>query len=314
MYKNKIAILIASTLMFSSVIAAEDVNMNTNENLSESLEENFEENYSDKYFYGEDLELTEQEMAALKVNKSWQKNTASTKPVIGPAGEVQFIFGGQSIDVVCAVLQICDIQLQPGEEVNSIHLGDGSRWKIEPALTGFGAAEIQHIVVKPLDIALKTNLLITTNRRTYHINLKSHKTELMPLISFVYPEDAVLKFKNIHTKKTQEIENKTIPQTREYLGNLNFDYQVKGDSNISWTPLRVYNDGQKTIIQLPDSASTDEIPSLLVLNKNSGKESLVNYRFINNRFIVDNVFKEAILISGVGSDQEKVSIKYQGNK
>lgn len=294
--------LIFSFLLLPFGVHAED------EVATPDNQQSFNDEFVYEYFYGEDVELTPQELKALKLTQDWKNTTASTAPVRGPAGSIQFIFGGQSIDIVCAVLQVCDIQLQPGEEVNSIHIGDSARWKIEPAITGYGASEIQHLVIKPLDNNLKTNLLVTTNRRSYHMNLKSHKTELMPEVSFIYPEEAIQKFKIKNQKQQSFMANNTISSTNEYLGDLDFDYKIKGDSQIDWTPVRVYNNGVKTIIQLSDKTTYTEIPTLLVLDKSSNKEKLVNYRFINNKFIVDSVFNTAVLIMGVGSDQEKVTI------
>lgn len=294
--------LIFSFLLLPLGVHAED------EAATQENQQSFNDEFVYEYFYGEDVELTPQELKALKLTQDWKNTTASTAPVRGPAGSIQFIFGGQSIDIVCAVLQVCDIQLQPGEEVNSIHIGDSARWKIEPAITGYGASEIQHLVIKPLDNNLKTNLLVTTNRRSYHMNLKSHKTELMPEVSFIYPEEAIQKFKIKNQRQQSFMANNTISSTNEYLGDLDFDYKIKGDSQIDWTPVRVYNNSVKTIIQLSDKTTYTEIPTLLVLDKSSNKEKLVNYRFINNKFIVDSVFNTAVLIMGVGSDQEKVTI------
>ena len=294
--------LIFSFLLLPFGVHAED------EVATPDNQQSFNDEFVYEYFYGEDVELTPQELKALKLTQDWKNTTASTAPVRGPAGSIQFIFGGQSIDIVCAVLQVCDIQLQPGEDVNSIHIGDSARWKIEPAITGYGASEIQHLVIKPLDNNLKTNLLVTTNRRSYHMNLKSHKTELMPEVSFIYPEEAIQKFKIKNQRQQSFMANNTISSTNEYLGDLDFDYKIKGDSQIDWTPVRVYNNGVKTIIQLSDETTYTEIPTLLVLDKSSNKEKLVNYRFINNKFIVDSVFNTAVLIMGVGSDQEKVTI------
>ena len=144
--------------------------------------DNFNTEYSDQYFYGEDETLTEAEINALKITSNWKDKSSKTKPIVGHNGSVQFIFGGQSIDIVCAVLQVCDIELQMGEEVNSIHLGDSARWKIEPAITGYGSSEIQHLVIKPLDVGLKTNLLVTTNRRTYHPKSRILCTQILKLI------------------------------------------------------------------------------------------------------------------------------------
>ena len=218
--------LIFSFLLLPFGVHAED------EVATPDNQQSFNDEFVYEYFYGEDVELTPQELKALKLTQDWKNTTASTAPVRGPAGSIQFIFGGQSIDIVCAVLQVCDIQLQPGEEVNSIHVGDSARWKIEPAITGYGASEIQHLVIKPLDNNLKTNLLVTTNRRSYHMNLKSHKTELMPEVSFIYPEEAIQKFKIKNQRQQSFMANNTISSTNEYLGDLDFDYKIKGDSQI----------------------------------------------------------------------------------
>ncbi len=308
--QNLLTKLIKASL-FAATIACSFASFNAyaeNEENGDASAENYIDEYVDEYFSKEDIELTPQELQALKLTQEWKTTTASQKPVRGPAGSIQFVYGGQSIDIVCGVLQVCDIQLQSGEEVNQIHIGDGARWTIEPALTGYGASAIINLVVKPLDANLKTNLLVTTNRRAYHINLKSHKTQSMPEVSFIYPEEAIYKFKVKNNRKQKYVARNTINKTNEYLGDLDFNYKVTGDDKIEWIPVRVYNDGKKTIIQLDEKTSFKEIPTLLVLDKASDKETLVNYRFINNKFIVDSIFKEAILISGVGSDQEKVTI------
>ncbi len=105
---------------------------------------------SDAYFSDKNPQLTPQERAAIDLAKKWQAvNPSGTKPVAGPDGSIRFLFGSQQPSIVCAVLQVCDIELQPGEQVNSIHLGDQARWLVEPAVTGQGAAEVQHLIIKP---------------------------------------------------------------------------------------------------------------------------------------------------------------------
>jgi type IV secretion system protein VirB9 len=140
----------------------------------------------------------------------------------------------------------------------------------------------------------------------------------MPRVSFVYPEDAQAKWDAIREREVKERERDTIPETREYLGNLDFNYNIDGDG--PWKPVRVYNDGTKTVIEMPSTMRQTEAPTLLVLRgKNSvmpwgskAEEVLVNYRVQNDRYIVDSVFDKAILIAGVGSDQEKVTIERGG--
>lgn len=264
------------------------------------------------FFSGENLTLSPQEKAALAISKKWQNSSAtSIKPSAGVDGAIIFLFGAEQPSIVCAVLQVCDVALQAGEQVNSIHLGDTARWTVEPAITGSGASEVQHLIIKPMDVGLVTSLIVTTDRRTYHLRLRSDRTNYMPSVAFSYPEDALAKWNVLKSRETKEKQDKTIPKTGEYLGDLNFSYDI--DGNAPWKPVRVFNDGTKTIIEMPKAMSQTESPTLLVIRKDGGlftddETVLVNYRVQGDRYIVDTLFEKAILISGVGSGQDKITL------
>ena len=229
---------------------------------------------ADKYFTGKNPTLTPQERAAIDIAKRWNAGAATgMKPVAGSNGAIKFLFGAQQPSIVCAVLQVCDVALQPGEQVNSINLGDTARWTVEPAITGSGPNEVQHLIIKPMDVGLETSLIVTTNRRAYHLRLRSHRSEYMPQVSFTYPEDALAKWDAIQRRETQERTDRTIPQTGEYLGDLKFDYDLSGSA--SWKPVRVFNDGRKTIIEMPGTMEQTEAPTLLVVRREG--DQLVTY-------------------------------------
>lgn len=283
---------------------------------------------ADKYFSKHNPKLTPQELRALELAKRWSAAGATVStpgdqvsapqsvnlPVAGFGGVVRFPFGAVQPSIVCAVLQVCDVALQPGEQVNGIHLGDAARWSVEPAISGARPTETMHLIIKPLDVGLETSLAVHTNRRSYHMRLRSHRTEYMPLVAFTYPEDQQAKWDMARLreqKAEQARQDNIIPQTGEYLGNLSFEYSVEGSA--AWKPTRVYNDGKKTIIEMPSAMSQTEAPTLLVLRKGGGLFSdaetvMVNYRVQNNRYIVDSVFDKALLVAGVGSSQERVTI------
>ena len=257
------------------------------------------------YFGGENPVLTPAEQKALKIARDWQARSATQlTPVPGPDGAIRFLHGSVQPSIVCAVMQVTDIELEPGEQINNISIGDSARWLVEPAVTGAGVAEVQHIILKPMDVGLETSLIVTTNRRTYHFRLKSHRTQYMPKVSFIYPDAVQARFRALNVRQTEEKEKLTIPETQEYLGNLDFAYRISGSA--PWKPVRVYNDGSKTIIQMPPKMKQTEAPSLLVLN--GDEEVMVNYRLQGDRFIVDQLFDKAILIAGVGSKQTKITI------
>ena len=265
---------------------------------------------ADKYFSKNEPSLTPQEKAAIDIANKFQKGNYSSKPFAGPHGSINYVYTIGQIDVLCAVLQVCDVALQPGEQVNNLNIGD-PRFQIEPAITGFGESQTLHLLIKPLDVGLDTTLVVTTNRRTYHFRVRSSREKFMPYVDFTYPEDAIAKWQAIRDKKVEHIKDNTIPSTNEYLGDLDFQYQI--DGSIRWTPTRVYNDGKKTIIEMPYSMQQTEAPTLLVIRKEGGiftddDIQMVNYRLQGNRYIVDSVFDKAILIAGVGSNQDKVTI------
>jgi len=270
------------------------------------------DNLADLYFSNQNPDLTPQEKAAIAIAHKWQAASArGIKPVPGADGTIKFLFGAQQPSIVCAVLQVCDVELQAGEQVNSLHVGDTARWTVDPAITGSGPSEVLHLIIKPMDVGLDTSLVVTTNRRTYHFRLRSHRTEFMPRVAFTYPEDAVAKWDALKSHEVKEKHERTIPQTGEYLGDLNFAYDVDGAA--PWKPVRVYNDGVKTIIQMPSTMAQTEAPTLLVVRKDGDlftddETVIVNYRVQGDRYIVDTIFEKAILIAGVGSSQDRVTI------
>lgn len=264
---------------------------------------------ADAYFSKKVVSLTPQEQHAIAIGKKWQTGLATSKPVTAKDGSIAFVYGSGQTQILCAVLQVCDVALQPGEQVNNIDTGD-PRFLIEPAVTGIAPNQRWHALIKALDVGLDTSLVITTDRRTYHLRLRSSRKEFMPYVSFIYPEEAQAKWEALRVKEDLVIQNNTIPQTGEYLGNLHFNYCITGSAR--WKPTRVFNDGVKTIIEMPKAMKQAEAPTLLVLRHaklfKKAESVMVNYRVQNNRYIVDSVFDKAILIVGVGRNQEKVTL------
>ncbi len=257
----------------------------------------------------EEVELTPIEEQALELALQIQEKQQIMTTEAGN-GYIQYVYGAQKPSVICSPLRVCDLALQQGETIVSLFLGDSARWSLEPATEGGEYFSREHVIIKPLDLNIKTNLIITTNRRIYHVNLVSTKNQYTPQVSFIYPEDALAKFKAKQQQKQIAYNNAVIPETGEYLGNLDFNYEITGDQT-QWKPVRIYNDGQKTIIEMPETMQSNEAPAFLVtkLNINSkNSDQLVNYRVQNNKYIVDSVFYEGKLIAGVGSNQDEVII------
>ncbi|MFX8813117.1 TrbG/VirB9 family P-type conjugative transfer protein, partial [Acinetobacter baumannii] len=86
-------------------------------------------------------------------------------------------------------------------------VGDTVRWKVEPATSGEVGGQAIHLIVKPTEPGLITSMVVTTSRRTYHIQLKSHPTQYMARVGFDYPEDVSNRLADINAR----MEASTIP-------------------------------------------------------------------------------------------------------
>ncbi|NOU10843.1 MAG: P-type conjugative transfer protein TrbG [Nitrospira sp.] len=264
----------------------------------------------DAVLSGDDPSLTPQEQAGLSYGEHGA--AGGTAPVGGANGFITFPYGVNQISIVCAPLHVCDVALQPGEHVNSVNVGDNVRWSIEPAMTGSGAEEVQHVIIKPREVGLDTSLVVATDRRAYYLRLRSHRTRYMPQVAFSYPEDSAKRFDKLKTHEQHERREHTIPQTTDYLPKLSFEYDVSGQA--AWKPVRVYNDGARTVIEMPPSLAQTEAPILLLVRKEGGlfttaEEVMVNYSLQGSRYIVDTLFEKAVLVAGVGSNQDRVTIQ-----
>jgi type IV secretion system protein TrbG len=205
--------------------------------------------------------------------------------------------------------QVSDIALQPGERLVSVSAGDTVRWVLGDTSSGSGAAARAHVLVKPVNPDLRTNLMIATDRRTYHLELESTSGSYMAALSWRYPQDelAGLAARNAVAEVAAAA---SIEQGLD-LASLNFGYQISGDRP-SWTPVRVFDDGRQVFLQMPQAARSSDMPPLFVLGT-GGKAELVNYRVRDSYYIVDRLFEAAELRLGT-RPQTKVRITKAAEK
>nr|WP_246670435.1 P-type conjugative transfer protein TrbG [Agrobacterium deltaense] len=246
--------------------------------------------------------VTANEAKGMGISGQWRGSRGLVTK--GADGKVIFLYGEVQPSVVCSPLQVCDIELQGGEVVRDVLVGDTVRWKVEPATSGAAGGQAIHLIVKPSEPGLVTSMVVTTSRRTYHIQLKSHATQYMARVGFEYPEDVSAKLADVNAR----LEASTIPGAGVPAEQLSFAYSVSGSAG--WRPTRVYSDGQKTYIQFPRSISGQDAPVLFVVS--GGQNRIVNYRMKSNMMVVDYNIDRAVLVSGVGWKQQKVTISRGG--
>jgi P-type conjugative transfer protein TrbG len=197
--------------------------------------------------------------------------------------------------------RVTDIALQPGEAVTAVAAGDTLRWTVGDTTSGNGTTRRTHILVKPFSAGLRTNLVITTDRRVYHLQLESTGATAMAALSWTYPQDELIALE----RSTAAAEAAMPVASGLAVEALRFGYRIDGD-HPSWRPLRAFDDGRQTFIEFPPTIAQGEAPPLFVLGE-SGEAELINYRMAGRYYVVDRLFARAELRLG-GHHQSIVRI------
>ena len=212
---------------------------------------------------------------------------------------------GALYQIYAAPGQVTDIALQAGEELvgpGPVAAGDTVRWIIGDTISGAGATKRIHILVKPTRADLVTNLVINSDRRTYHVELRATPATYMAAVSWTYPEDQLIALRaaSAAAAKAVPVANGIDPAA------LDFRYRITGDNPV-WRPVRAFDDGRQTYVEFPESIATTDMPPLFVLGAD-GKAELVNYRVQGRYLVVDRLFAAAELRLGTAKSERRVRI------
>lgn len=205
---------------------------------------------------------------------------------------------GALYQVYAAPGQITNIALEPGENLTGagpIAAGDTTRWIIGDTESGSGTTRRVHILVKPTRPDITTNLVVTTDRRVYMIELRSGEKPYMPAVSWAYPQP----------RGGQRQTVAATPVTPA-LAARNYRYGLTG-GNPPWKPVSVYDDGRHVYVEFPRGIVQGEMPPIFVIGAD-GEAQLVNSRIHQHILIVDRLFGAAELRLGGGDRQQVVRI------
>jgi P-type conjugative transfer protein TrbG len=204
--------------------------------------------------------------------------------------------------------RITDIALEPGEKLSNIAGGDTQRWTISESQSGADDSLTKHIFVKPQQDDLASNLVLTTDRRVYHIELHSKPdVPYQAAVSWNFPRPLLLTSRSIESAKEKKI---STPLSGLLNQQLNFKYHFVATSKPKWMPRRVFDDGHKTYIEFPSSMQDAEAPALWGLT-NAKESEVINYRRYQNFYIIDHLIDLAELLVDAQSDI-KVGIEREG--
>lgn len=179
---------------------------------------------------------------------------------------------------------ISAILLEPGESLNDVAAGDTARWMVQETNAEAQGEGRTMVLVKPQTGGLRTNIVLITDRRTYTIEAVAHTgSAYSAQIAWCYPD------------------NEGLASGAPSIAQLNFGYRIRAmrGARPHWLPTRVFDDGRRTWIEMPQEVASSDMPPLFVIT-GEGVE-LVNYRVHGQRYAVDRLFDVAELRLGTRS-------------
>jgi type IV secretion system protein VirB9 len=223
-------------------------------------------------------------------------------PVIRRGNLVLHPFGHGMPTLSCAPLRACRIELQDGEKLLAEPaLGDTERWLTAKIAAGpDGATPV--VLVKPKDCGLATNLVISTNRRIYDLDLDAGACGRAPARAAAYTRSVRFYYPDDHRAASagQRLPASTaMPEATAR----NSNYRWKRRNGFPWEPTRIFDDGVHVYVQLPPEARHDVAPVLYLVD--DGGYSVLNYTTRGDTYVTDRVFHRAALVIGEGSGKQE---------
>jgi type IV secretion system protein VirB9 len=227
-------------------------------------------------------------------------------------------------------LRACVVELEPGEVlVNEPVAGDLARWIIMHARAGPAGANAL-VVVKPKACGITTNLVLSTDRRIYDLDLDSPpcsayvgsstnpKREYVRHIRFSYPDDGVRAARRVTSAVAAESSghDSVARSTR----SLNHDYAVvrtrrgwfgvfgEEPLDFPWVPTAIDDDGAHVYITLPPAARQNAAPVLYAV-ESDGSRTLVNYTIRDTVIVTDRTFRRGLFVIAAGEREQRLEFE-----
>ena len=231
-------------------------------------------------------------------------------PPADPGDFTIFPFGFSQPYLKCGALKLCQVELEPGETLTDDPLlGDRERWDVDRTSSG----DIAVVVVKPKECDVRTNLLLVTDRRRYIVDLEAPvcrgtnpQTDYMPGIRFWYPGEE---------PEVEKLEVKEAPDALEGMlvdvRDLNTGYRWQTSRSVTWNPMRIFDDGVRTIIQFSPEAHNGEMPVLYSVAEDGTREqvnAVPRPDPTGDYLIADRVLTRGVLVLRNGNRERKLTL------
>jgi type IV secretion system protein VirB9 len=236
-------------------------------------------------------------------------------------GHVVFNFGNGTPTVLCALLQVTEIDFEPGETVGKEAVDVGDTVEINYAVrhAGTGVKSFDYLILRPTAAGIDTTMTVGTDRRVYYFRLRSTENQFVAHASFAYPADE-------EEHKKQALQEAMLAKAAAFASQAKlealapvrtphvwkYSVEAKGRDAHYYLPSSVSDDGIQTYIQLTQQARSHGLPVLEIEGATGPLPA--NTHWEDNRLVVDALFTRGCLLQGVGRKQQRVCINNDTEK
>lgn len=230
------------------------------------------------------------------VDPGQQEEVSYTQDAANSQGNSTMVFRyapNQLYKIYCRVGYLTDLSLRKGKTISFVGGGDTSAWAVSTSTVD----GVPHLYIKPTVETSTTNLIVTTDKRSYQLILTTG-TWYNPMVTWTYGQEEAAE-----ARFQQQKDERTLAATfKGSLESLHFGYNVSGSTECRLA--MVFDDGEKTILKFDKLPA--RIPALFIKERGKKGVSLANYTVHGNCYILDRVVDELELRS---SDKESVKIR-----
>ena len=228
---------------------------------------------------------------------------------------------GALYTIYTAPLNITDVVFETGEKIISQAAGDTLRWQIASTYSGEGKDLRWHILIKPQKAQLNNSMIITTNKRTYHVVLKSVEVDqAMISVNWNYPKSMLEGFQgaDLGNLSATGTENNILPPPNQSsqemnlnLSDMKFDYHwrmYKGSTPV-WYPQQIFSSGHQTYVKFPQEVLSQNaaMPVPFIKSDDGGYGTAnFNWRIKGDYMIIDTIIEQAYLKTGTKESGETI--------
>ena len=203
----------------------------------------------------------------------------------------------QLYKIYCRRGYLTDLAFRKGETIQFVGGGDTAGWAVSSATVD----GIPHLYIKPVVEVSTTNLIVTTNKRSYQLIVHSADW-YNPMVSWTY---ATEDHQDMLRSEQKNEAARTAAVHATDVESLDFSYKVKG-KNAEYRPETVFSDGMRVYLKF-SKLPQRQVP-IFIQEKGSRMMTLVNYQQKDNYYIIDAPFERAQLRV---SEHENVTIEHK---